>query len=80
MITAILIFALILTLLVLCFSFHLIGGILKFVFRFLICLPCAIVVAVVGALFCCTILLIPVGIGCFHLAGFLFNPFHLCLG
>lgn len=80
MITAILLFVLILTFIILCFSLHLAGGILKLIFRVLICLPCALVAAAAGVLFCCTVLLIPVGIGCFHLAGFLFHPFHLCGG
>lgn len=80
MITAILVFILILTLIILSFCFHLAGGILKFVFRVLICLPCALAVAVFGGLLCCTVILIPLGIGCFHLAGFLINPFHVCAG
>ena len=36
-------------------------------------LPCAIILGLIGVVFCVTILLIPVGKGCFSLAGALFT-------
>lgn len=59
-------------------SFHVIGGVLKLAFKVLICLPCAIVCAMAGVLLCCTLILIPLGIACFKLAGGLLNPFKFC--
>lgn len=59
-------------------SFHVIGGVLKLAFKVLICLPCAIVCAMAGVLLCCTLILIPLGIACFRLAGGLLNPFKFC--
>lgn len=58
--------------------FHLAGGILKLVFKILICLPCALLCAVVGIIMCCTLVLIPLGMGCFRLAGNLLFPFRRC--
>ena len=59
-------------------GFHVIGGVLKLVFKLLICLPCALICAVVGVVLCCTLILIPLGIACFKLAGFMLNPFRAC--
>ncbi|MGN0377162.1 MAG: YccF domain-containing protein [Suilimivivens sp.] len=78
MITLILIAALLIVLLILSMCFHLVGGVLKLVLKLLICLPCALVMAVVGLAFCCTLILIPLGIGCFKLAGCLLSPLHGC--
>lgn len=78
MITFLLIVTLLIVLLVLSLCFHLVGGVLKLAFKLLICLPCALIMAVVGVVFCCTLILIPLGIGCFKLAGCLLNPFHAC--
>lgn len=78
MITLLFIFALLIVLLVLSLCFHLVGGVLKLVIKLLICLPCALVMAAVGVVFCCTLILIPLGIGCFKLAGCLLNPLHAC--
>ncbi len=60
-------------------GFHVIGGALKLVFKLVFCLPCAILCAIVGVLFCCTLILIPLGMVCFKLAGGLFNPFKSCI-
>lgn len=59
------------------FSFHLVGGILKLVFKLIFCLPCAILCAAIGAVLCCTLIFIPLGIACFKLVGLLLNPFKL---
>ena len=64
--------------LVLGFCFNLIGGVLKTVLKLVICLPCALICAVVGVVLCCTLILIPLGIACFKLAGFMLNPFKAC--
>lgn len=50
----------------LCFKFT--SAIFSILFWLFIKLPCAIALAVLGAVFCVTILLIPVGKGCFNLA------------
>ena len=60
-------------------SFHLVGGILKLAFKLIFCLPCAILCAAIGAVLCCTLIFIPLGIACFKLVGFLLNPFKLCM-
>lgn len=78
MVTLIVILTILITFLIVGFCFHLAGSILKLAFKLLICLPCAILCAVVGVIFCCTLLLIPVGLGCFKLAGFLLRPSRLC--
>lgn len=59
-------------------GFHVIGGVLKLAFKLLFCLPCAIVCAIAGVALCCTLILIPLGIVCFKLAGGLLNPFKFC--
>lgn len=64
--------------LVLGLSFHLVGGVLKLVFKLAICLPCAIICGIFGVVLCCTLIFIPLGIACFKLVGFLLNPFRLC--
>ena len=51
----------------LCFKFT--GAVFSVLFWLFIKLPCALVLAVLGVLFCITIILIPVGKGCFGLAG-----------
>lgn len=79
MITFILIMAILIGILVLGFCFHLVGSILKLVLKLAICLPCAILCAAVGVIFCCTLLLIPLGLACFKLAGFMLHPLKPCL-
>ena len=59
-------------------GFHVIGGVLKLAFKLVFCLPCAIIFAIIGVLLCCTLILIPLGMACFKLAGSLLNPFKLC--
>ena len=76
MITGILLFALILTALILSLGFHMVGGLLKLVYYLVIGLPGAILCIVFGALLCCTVICIPIGIGCFKLAGMIFSPFR----
>ena len=78
MVTLIVLLTLLILFLVLGFYFHLLGGVLKLVFKLAVCLPCAILCGVVGVIFCCTLLLIPLGISCFKLAGFLLYPFKPC--
>lgn len=78
MITLITVFTLLIVLCVFSLCFHLVGGVLKLALKLIICLPCALLCAVVGAVLCCTFILIPLGIGCFKLAGCLLNPFHAC--
>lgn len=46
-------------------GFKITGALLAIVFWFAIKLPLAILMWVFGILCCCTILLIPVGVGCF---------------
>lgn len=58
--------------------FHLAGGILKLALKLIICLPCALLCAIAGIVMCCTLVLIPLGIGCFRMAGGLLNPFRAC--
>ncbi|MCI8355687.1 MAG: hypothetical protein HFI47_11585 [Lachnospiraceae bacterium] len=72
--------AFLLIVLVLSFCFHLVGGILKLALKLLVCVPCAIVIGVLGAVLCCTLIMIPLGMACFKLAGFLLNPFRVCCG
>lgn len=59
-------------------GFHVVGGVLKLVFKLLFCLPCAFVLAIVGIVLCCTLILIPLGIVSFKLAGALLNPLKFC--
>jgi len=77
MITFILMLSLFIVLLACLLCFHLVGGALRLVLRLVIGLPCALVVGTLGLVFCCTLVLIPLGLFCFHLAGALFNPFRL---
>ncbi|MDO4303543.1 MAG: YccF domain-containing protein [Bacillota bacterium] len=79
MITALLIFTFLIVFLIVSLCFHLAGGILKLAFKLLICLPCAILCGVLGLLFCCTLILIPLGIACFKLTGYLLCPFKACV-
>ena len=50
-----------------CFKFT--GAVFSVLFWLFIKLPCAIILAMLGVLFCITIILIPVGKGCLGLAG-----------
>lgn len=74
MIGGLIIFILIVAVLILCFSLRLVGGLLKFLFFLLLGLPLAIVFTVFGALLCCTIICIPLGLACFKLVGWVFSP------
>ena len=78
MITLILLIVLVMVFMILGLCFRLAGGVLKLAFKLIFCLPCAILFAVAGVVFCCTLLLIPVGIGCFKLTGRLLNPCKCC--
>ena len=78
MVTAILILVILILLVVLSFSFKIIGSLLKFVLKLVLCLPCALIMAALGLVFCCTLLLIPVGIGCFKIALNILNPLKVC--
>ena len=78
MLTILLLIDLIIVFTILGFCFSLAGGILKTVLKLIICLPCALICAVVGVVLCCTLILIPLGIACFKLAGFMLNPFRAC--
>lgn len=78
MITLTVFLALLIVFLVLGLCFHIAGGVIKLMFKLIFCLPCAIICAAVGIVLCCTLILIPVGIGCFKLAGGLLNPFRMC--
>lgn len=78
MITLIVLIALLLVCMAFSLCFHLVGGVLKLAVKLVICLPCAVLSAIVGAALCCTLILIPVGIACFKLAGWFLNPFKLC--
>lgn len=80
MVTLIMIIVFLLVLMILSLCFHLVGGILKLVLKLLVCVPCAIVIGVLGVALCCTLILIPLGMACFKLAGFLLNPLRLCCG
>ena len=51
----------------LCFKFT--GAVFSVLFWLFVKLPCAIILVLIGVVFCVTILLIPVGKGCFSLAG-----------
>ena len=80
MVTLILIVVFLLTLWILSLCFHLVGGVLKRALKLLICVPCAVVIGILGAALCCTLILIPLGMACFKLAGFFLNPFRVCCG
>ena len=78
MITLIVFLALLMVFMVIGLCFHIAGSVLKLAFKLIFCLPCAVICAVVGIVFCCTLILIPVGIGCYKLAGGLLNPVRMC--
>ena len=79
MITLMVLAVLFIVFLVLGLCFHVVGGVLRLFFKLIFCLPCAILCAAVGAVLCCTLVFIPLGIGCFKLVGFLLNPFRFCV-
>lgn len=80
MITLVVIIALIIVFMVLSLCFHLVGGALKLSLKLLVCLPCALLIGALGVALCCTLIMIPLGIACFKLAGFVLTPFRACLG
>ena len=80
MVSAILTIVLILVVLLAYFCFKLAGGVLKLALKFIICLPCALICAIVGVVLCCTLLLIPLGICSFNMAAWFLNPFKMCFG
>lgn len=51
------------------FCLRLTGGVLKLTFKLIFVLPLGILCAVMGVVLCCTLILIPLGIGCFKAAG-----------
>ncbi len=67
----------VMALLALCFKFAAWALILALKIVYVCCvgLPVAAVLLVIGALLCCTIILIPVGTGMFRLAGGVIWPF-----
>lgn len=77
MITIITVLILIIVFSVFSLCFHIAGGVLKLALKLMFCLPAALLVAAVGIAMCCTLILIPLGLGCFKLAGGLMNPFHI---
>lgn len=77
MITLSVLLALLIVFWVISLCFHMAGGMLKLAFKLIFCLPCAVICAAAGIVLCCTLILIPVGIGCFKLAGGLLNPFRI---
>lgn len=79
MITLTIIFVFFILFMIFSLCLHLAGGILKIAFKLLLCLPCAILCGVLGVIFCCTLILIPLGILCFKLTGFLLNPVRACM-
>ena len=80
MVSAILTIVLILVVLLAYFCFKLAGGVLKLALKLIICLPCALICAIVGVVLCCTLLLIPLGICSFKMAAWFLNPFKMCFG
>lgn len=78
MITLTLIFVLMILFFVLFLCLRLAGGVLKIALKLIFCLPCAIICGILGVALCCTLILIPVGILCFKLAGICLNPFKAC--
>ncbi len=79
MITLFLVFIMLIVLLTVGICFHLVGGVLKLVLKLVFCLPCALLCGVFGVMLCCTLILIPLGIGCFKMAGWFLNPFKFCI-
>ena len=51
------------------------GGLLKLCYIMCIGLPLAVLVGAMGFMLCCTIILMPIGVGMIHLAGKLLAPF-----
>ena len=45
------------------------GGVLKLACKLIFILPIGILCAALGVVFCCTLILIPLGIACFKLTG-----------
>lgn len=78
MITLLFIFVLFILFLVLSLCLRLAGGVLKIAIKLIFCLPCAIFCGILGLAFCCTLILIPLGILCFKMTGMLLNPFKAC--
>ncbi len=78
MVTVLVIFVLMIVCMALAFCFRLTGGVLKLVLKLIFCIPCALICAAVGVALCCTLLLIPLGLACFKLAGTLLNPLRAC--
>ncbi len=76
MIGIMVLFILLLVVLILSFCFHLVGGLLKLLYYLVIGLPCALLCFVFGIVLCCTVICIPLGMGCFKLAGLVFSPFR----
>ena len=76
MVTLFLFLVLVIVLLAVGLCFHLAGGIIKLVFKLAFALPCAILCGGFGVLLCCTLILIPLGMGCFKLAGWLLSPLN----
>lgn len=58
---------------VLGFCLRLAGGVLKLTFKLIFVLPLGILCAALGVALCCTLVLIPLGIGCFKLTGALLS-------
>ncbi len=79
MITLLLIFTLVIAFMIVGFCFRVAGGVLKLAIKLIFCLPVALICAVVGVVFCCTLILIPLGVACFKLAGCMLNPFRACM-
>lgn len=79
MITLLFIFVLFILFLVLSLCLRLAGGVLKIAIKLVFCLPCAILCGILGLVFCCTLILIPLGILCFKLTGMLLTPFKACM-
>lgn len=79
MITLLFIFVLFILFLVLSLCLRLAGGVLKIAIKLVFCMPCAILCGILGLVFCCTLILIPLGILCFKLTGMLLNPFKACI-
>lgn len=80
MITFMMILIFFILFLVLSLCLRLAGGVLKLAIKLVFCLPCAVLCGVLGLIFCCTLILIPLGILCFKLTGMLLNPFRACFG
>lgn len=80
MIGGMLLFFLVLAILFIGIGLHLVGGLLKLLFRLVFCLPFAALCMIFGLLLCCTVICIPFGMGCFKLAGWIVSPWKPGLG